>query len=58
VSEIRAQFEIREMQSYRSWTNKEQQKLLDLIVSHPVHEVTLMLRRSPASIRSITADLC
>jgi len=28
-----------EKQSYRPWTDKEQQKLLDLIASHPVHEV-------------------
>src|SRR5258708_33590271 len=45
-------FGIREKQSYRDWTDKEQQKLLDLIVAHPLHEVTLLLRRSPASVRS------
>jgi hypothetical protein len=51
------QFGIREKQSYRPWTNKEQQKLLDLIASHPVHEVTLLLRRSPASILSMLRRL-
>ncbi|HSY93224.1 MAG TPA: hypothetical protein VK812_17815 [Candidatus Binatus sp.] len=48
---------IRERQSYRQWTNKEQQKLLDLIASHPVHEVALLLRRSAASIRSMLRRL-
>ena len=47
------QFGIREKQSYREWTNREQQQLLDLIVSHPLYEVTLLLRRSPASVRSM-----
>jgi hypothetical protein len=51
------QFGIREKQSYRTWTNKEQQKLLDLIVTHPLHEVTLLLRRSPASIHSMLRRL-
>jgi hypothetical protein len=48
---------VQEKQAYRTWTNKEQQKLLDLIVSHPVHEVTLLLRRSPASIHSMLRRL-
>jgi hypothetical protein len=51
------QFGIREKQSYRPWTNKEQQKLLDLIASHPLHEVTLLLRRSPASVHSMLRRL-
>lgn len=51
------QFGIAEKQSYREWTNKEQQKLLDLIASQPLHEVTLLLRRSPASIRSMLRRL-
>jgi hypothetical protein len=51
------QIGIREKQSYRPWTNKEQQKLLDLIVSYPVHELTLLLRRSPASIRCMLRRL-
>ena len=48
---------VREKQAYRPWTNKEQQKLLDLIESHPVHEVALLLRRSPASIHSMLRRL-
>ena len=51
------QFGIREKQSYREWTDNEQQKLLDAIVSHPLHEVTLLLRRSPASVRSMLRRL-
>src|SRR5882757_1546387 len=34
-------------QEYRPWTRKEQQKLLDMIAIQPVHEITLVLRRSP-----------
>jgi hypothetical protein len=48
---------IGEKQAYRPWTRGEQQKLLDLIAIHPVHEVTLMLRRSPASVRSMLERL-
>jgi hypothetical protein len=48
---------IAERQAYRPWTRKEQQKLLDLIAIQPVHEVTLMLRRSPASVRSMLRRL-
>src|SRR5882724_2731245 len=44
-------------QAYRPWTRKEQQKLLDLILIHPVHEVTLLLRRSSASVRSMLQRL-
>jgi hypothetical protein len=51
------QIGVREKQPYRPWTNKEQQKLLDLIVSHPVHEVALLLRRSPASVHSMLRRL-
>jgi hypothetical protein len=43
---------LRSKQAYRPWTRGEQQKLLDLIASHPFHEVILMLRRSPGSVRS------
>jgi len=39
--------------SYRQWTTTEQQKLLDLIASHSLEEVTTLLRRSPTSIRSM-----
>ena len=48
---------IGEKQAYRPWTRGEQQKLLDLIAIQPVHEVTLMLRRSPASVRSMLQRL-
>ena len=51
------QIGIRDKQSYRPWTNKEQQKLLDLIASYPVHEVALLLRRSSASIHSMLRRL-
>ncbi len=44
-------------QTYRPWTRGEQQRLLDLIATHPLHEVTLMLRRSPASVRSMLQRL-
>jgi len=39
--------------SYRQWTGAEQQKLLDLIASHSLYEVTLLLRRSPTSVRAM-----
>jgi hypothetical protein len=39
--------------SYRQWTKTEQQKLLDLIASHTLQEVTTLLRRSPTSTRSM-----
>ena len=39
--------------SYRHWTKTEQQKLLDLITSHTLREVTAVLRRSPTSIRAM-----
>ncbi len=39
--------------SYRQWTRSEQQKLLDLIASHCLYEVTILLRRSPTSVRSM-----
>ena len=39
--------------SYRQWTREEQQKLLDLIASHSLHEVTVLLRRSPTSVRAM-----
>jgi hypothetical protein len=51
------QLGVREKQSYRHWTDKERQKLLDLIASHPLYEVTLLLRRSPASVRSMLQRL-
>jgi len=39
--------------NYRPWTKSEQQKLLDLISSHSLEEVTLLLRRSSTSVRSM-----
>jgi len=39
--------------SYRQWTGAEQQKLLDLIASHSLYEVTKLLRRSPTSVRAM-----
>ena len=37
----------------RPWTRPEQQKLLELIASHSLAEVTLLLRRSTGSVRSM-----
>jgi len=39
--------------SYRQWTKTEQQKLLDLIASRSLREVTMLLRRSPTSVRAM-----
>jgi len=39
--------------SYRQWTKAEQQKLLDLIASRSPREVTMLLRRSPTSVRAM-----
>jgi hypothetical protein len=39
--------------SYRQWTRAEQQKLLDLIASYSLHEVAVLLRRSPTSVRAM-----
>src|ERR1700722_15478303 len=39
--------------SYRQWTKAEQQKLLDLIASRSLREVTALLRRSPTSVRAM-----
>jgi hypothetical protein len=39
--------------SYRPWTEAEQQKLLGLIGSHSLEEATLLMRRSPTSVRSM-----
>jgi len=38
---------------YRQWTKAEQQKLLDLIASHSLEDVTVLLRRSPTSVRAM-----
>lgn len=47
------QLGIKSKRSYRPWTKPEQQKLLNLIASHSLEEVTLLLRRSPTSVRSM-----
>ncbi len=39
--------------SYRPWTKAEQQRLLDLIASRSLEEVTVVLRRSPTSVRAL-----
>ena len=44
---------IESKRKYQAWTKAEQQRLLDLISSHPLEEVTLLLRRSPTSVRSM-----
>jgi hypothetical protein len=38
--------------SYRQWTRAEQQRLLDLISSRSLREVSVLLRRSPTSVRA------
>jgi len=38
---------------YRQWTKPEQQRLLDLIAAHSFAEVCVLLRRPPASVRSM-----
>jgi hypothetical protein len=38
---------------YRQWTKAEQQKLLDLIASHSLDQVTVLLQRSPTSVRAM-----
>ena len=43
--------------SYRPWTKPEQQRLLDLIASRSFKEVTLQMRRSPTSVRSMLKRL-
>jgi hypothetical protein len=43
--------------SYRQWTRAEQQKLLDLIASRSLREVTMLLRRSPTSVRALLHQL-
>ena len=47
------QLGVKSKRSYRPWTRSEQQRLLDLIASHSLKEVTLQLRRSSTSVRSM-----
>ena len=44
---------VRSGRPYRQWTKPEQQKLLDLIAAHSLREVCVLLRRPPASVRSM-----
>jgi hypothetical protein len=43
--------------SYKPWTKPEQQKLLALISSHSLEEVTVLMRRSLTSVRSMLYQL-
>ncbi|HEY6349653.1 MAG TPA: hypothetical protein VI636_09610 [Candidatus Angelobacter sp.] len=45
------QLGVRAKQPYRAWTKADQQKLLDLIVANPPHEVARIMRRTPGAIR-------
>lgn len=47
------QLGIKSKRCYRRWTKPEQQKLLDLIASRSLEEVSLHLRRSPTSVRAM-----
>jgi hypothetical protein len=44
---------VKAKRSYTAWTEAEQQKLLSLISSHSLEEVTVLMRRSPTSVRSM-----
>jgi hypothetical protein len=47
------QMGITSKRSYRPWTKAEQQKLVDLIASHSLQEVTVLLRRSRTSAQAM-----
>jgi hypothetical protein len=47
------QFGIAQKRSYREWTKREQQRLLDLITALPVEEAARILNRPPGSVRSM-----
>jgi hypothetical protein len=47
------QMGITSKRSYRPWTKTEQQKLVDLIASHSLQEVTVLLRRSRTSAQAM-----
>ena len=47
------QFGITRTRSYREWTKREQQRLLDLITALPVEEAARILNRPPGSVRSM-----
>ena len=42
-----------EKRSYREWTTRERQRLIELLDEVPIDEVARVLRRPPASIRSM-----
>lgn len=44
---------VTEKRSYREWTTREQQRLIELIEDVRIREAAKILRRSPASIRSM-----
>lgn len=44
---------VAEKRSYREWTTREQQRLIELIDNVPVEEAARILRRPPASVRSM-----
>lgn len=46
-------FGVAEKRSYREWTTREQQRLIELMDDVPVEEAARVLRRPPASVRSM-----
>lgn len=44
---------VAEKRSYREWTTREQQRLVELMDDVPLEEVARVLRRPPASVRSM-----
>jgi len=44
---------VAEKRSYREWTTREQQRLVELMDEVPVEEAARLLRRPPASVRSM-----
>lgn len=46
-------FGVAEKRSYREWTTREQQRLIELVDDVPVQEAARILRRPPASVRSM-----
>jgi hypothetical protein len=44
---------VKSKRGYRAWTKPEQQKLLALIAAHSIEEVTILMRRSHTSVRSM-----
>jgi hypothetical protein len=44
---------VAEKRSYREWTTREQQRLVELMDDVPVEEAARVLRRPPASVRSM-----